>query len=336
VIGRFGDRVIWHAALLAVSSLAGAQPGLIVLHKGASSLGFYTASGEHVSDVAVGTHPHEIALSADGRYAYITDNGTMRIEQAGTGGNTVSVVDLLERKKVAAISLGEFRRPHGIDLDHKTGLLAVSTELPDRVIVIDTKDRRILRTLETRGKTSHMVKWGPDSRRVFVSNSNSADVSVVDTQTGDVKLIPTAKRPEGSALSPDGRLLYVVNREAARLTLIDTARQAAVGEIRTGKGPVRIAVTPDGRQLVYALMHDKKIGFADPARRKVLGQVALGGAPVSLTLSVDGKLAYASAQDDDTVYVVSVAERRVVSKFKTAPGAGPDPVLDIGTVQITR
>lgn len=315
------------ATVVLVAAACAAEPRLAVLHKGAGSLGFYTLAGGHLAEVAVGSHPHEMVLSADGRYAYVTDNGTMRIEEAGTGGNTVSVVDLVGRKRVALISLGEFRRPHGIDIDPNTGRLAVTTELPDRLLVIDSATRRIVRAFQPKGKTAHMVKWGPGGRWAFVSNSNSACVAAVDTHTGAVKLIPTGERPEGSALSPDGSRLYVVNREAARITIIDTGRKEQAGEIRTGNGPVRIAVTPDGKQLVYALMHDRQVEFADPASGKILGRVPLDGRPVSLTLSPDGKLAFASAQDDDTVYVVSVPERKVVRRFKTAAGAAPDPVL---------
>ena len=35
--------------------------------------------------------------SVDGNLLYTTDNGTMRIEQAGVGGNTVSIIDLAVR-----------------------------------------------------------------------------------------------------------------------------------------------------------------------------------------------------------------------------------------------
>jgi YVTN family beta-propeller protein len=302
---------------------------LIILHKAGSSLGFYSVSGNHLADVGVGKHPHEMALSADGRYAYITDNGTMRIEEAGVGGNTVSVIDLSARKKVGEISLGKFHRPHGIDLDSNSGLLAVSTELPDRLILIDPGNRQIVKTYETKGKTAHMVKFGPEGRWAYISNSNSGNVSAVELASGKVKLIPAGERPEGSTLSPDGRRLYVVNRESKSITIIDTATQEAVGEIRTGAGPVRIECTPASRQLVYALMHESKVEYADPETRMVLGQAPLGGKPVSLTLSTDGKRAFASAQDDDMVYVISVPDRKVIRRIKTATGAGPDPVLEI-------
>jgi YVTN family beta-propeller protein len=315
--------------LLFVSSFARAEePALLVLHKGASSLGFYTADGRRLGEVPVGKHPHEMVISADGRFAYITDNGTMRIEQAGTGGNTVSIVDLVARKKVGEISLGRFRRPHGIALNPKSGLLAVTTELPDQLLLIDPASRAIVKTFDPKGKTAHMVAWDSEGRWAYVSNSNSANVTALEAESGRLRLIPTRERPEGSVLSPDGQRLYVVNREAERISVIDTTKQELVREIRTGNGPVRVAVTPDGRQLVYALMHESKVEFADATSGRILGQVALGGQPVSLNLSSDGKLAFASAQDIDTVYVISVPERKIVRQFRTAPGARPDPVLE--------
>jgi YVTN family beta-propeller protein len=136
----------------------------------------------------------------------------MAIEQAGTGGNTVSVVDLESRKRVGVIDLGRFRRPHGIDLDRRTGRILVSCELPDQLLVLDPVARRIVRSYETKGKTAHMVALGPDGRHAYVSNSNSAAVSVIDLASGGVASIATGARPEGSVLSPYGSGIYVVNR----------------------------------------------------------------------------------------------------------------------------
>ncbi len=314
------------ALLALLSEAVGQQASLLILHKGASSLGFYTHEGAHLTSVPVGLHPHEMVRSLDGRYVYTTDNGTMRIEQAGEGGNTVSIVDLEARSRLGEISLGHYRRPHGIDLDPKTGLLYVSTELPDRLLVVDPNSRKVVRTYETKGKTAHMVKLGPGARWAYVSHSNSSNVAAIELATGEVKLIATGARPEGSALSPDGRFLYVVNREAAQITVIDTATQSAAGVIPTGKGPVRVQVAPDGT-IVYALMHEKAVGFADPAARRQLAAVALGGEPVSLALAPDGSLAFAAAQDLDTVYAVSVKERRVVREIRTAPQSFPDAIL---------
>ncbi|HXG33434.1 MAG TPA: hypothetical protein VNJ11_08720 [Bryobacteraceae bacterium] len=312
-------------ALAAPALLVAADPLLLVLHKAESTLGFYTLEGKLLARVPTGRHPHEMAVSADGRLVFITDNGTMRIEEPGMGGNTVSVVDVNTRTRLAEISLGEFRRPHGIALHPASGL-AVTTELPDRLLLIDTASRKITRSFDTGGKTSHIVAWDRQGRWAFVSNAGSQAVAAVDTRTGKVARIPAGMRPEGSVLSPDGARLYVVNRESASITVIDVERRRAAGSIATGKGPVRIGITPDGRLLVYALMHDRAVEFADTATGKVSGRVVLEGRPVSLHVSARGELAFAAAQDDDVVYVISVAERKILRRIRTPSGSGPDAV----------
>ncbi|MBX5495688.1 MAG: beta-propeller fold lactonase family protein [Bryobacteraceae bacterium] len=315
--------------LLALSgSLAAQDSILLVLQKGASSLAFYKPNGELQATVPVGRHPHEIVVSRDRRYAYTSDNGTMRIEQPGTGGNTASVIDLKARKRVGEINLGNYRRPHGLALDPEKGILAITTELPDQLLLADVNKRAVIKTFDTKGKTSHMVTLQPGGRMAYVSNSSSGNIAAIDLTNGSVKLIPTGQRPEGSVVSPDGRFLYVANRESHTVSIIDTAKNEVTGTIRTSKGPVRIALTPGGK-LVYAAMHDKRVEMADPATRRVLGHAQLDGPPVSLNLSPDGKLAYASVEEMDTVYAVSLPDMTIVRKFQTAKGAGPDPVISI-------
>ncbi len=318
------------AVLLALCGcLPGAEAVLLVLHKGGHSLGFYSPEGKLLNLVPVGKNPHEMILSRDGRLLYITDNGTVYIEQADPGGNTVSIVDVVARKKVGEISLGKYHRPHGIDLDPKSGLLAVSTENPDALLLVDPAKRAVVKVYDTKGKTSHMVQFGPGAQYAFVSNATSNQVAVISLATGAVKTIPVAERPEGSVLSRDGRELYVCSREGHKINVIDTAKQAVVGEIATGRGPVRIGLTSDGKRLVYALLHDQAIEIADPGERKVLHRVKLTGGLVSLGISPDGRRAFASSQDLNTVYVVSIAEGKLLRSFRTAAGMTPDPVLEI-------
>ena len=320
--------VLMMLAVLASSVQTLAQNSTyLILQKAESSMGFYTPAGQHLASVPVGKHPHEFVISTDGRYAYTTDNGSMLLETPGQGGNTISIVDLVSRKKAGEIQLGEFRRPHGIDLDRKTGHLAISCELPDRLLIVDPAARKVVRDYDTQGKTSHMVTLGPGAVWAFVSNSSSNNVAAIHLQSGKVKLIPTTRRPEGSVLSKDGSTLYVATREG--ISIIDTGKQAEKGRISTGKGPNRIALTADERYLVYSLIDENKVEIADPKARKVLGQVPLAGRPVSLTISRDSKFAFASAQDDDTVYVVSIADRKLAREIKARKGSGPDPVQEV-------
>ena len=316
--------------LLALCSPAwGQQTLLLVSQKASSSVAFYTPEGKLLSTVEVGTHPHELVISADGRYAYTTDNGTMQIEHVGEGGNTVSIIDLHERRRAGVVSLGKYYRPHGIDLDPKTGNLLVTTENPDQVLVVDPRGQKVLRTYDPQGQTPHIVKVDKNGEWAYVSNARSGTVAAIKLDSGEVQLIPAGGRPEGSILSDDGTRLYVVNRDSSELTIIDTEKKANIGTIKTGDGPVRVGLSPDGKYAIYGMINAMKVGFADLEARKEVALVDLGGPLVSLHTSPDGRWAYTAAQDDDTVFVISIADRRLHTTFKTADGAGPDPVQQI-------
>lgn len=301
----------------------------LILLKGSNALGYFSSDGRMLATVPVGQHPHEMVFSRDRQHLYTTDNGTMRIEHPGKGGNSISIIDVGARKKIGDISLGDYFRPHGIDVDRQTGMLAVTTELPDQLLIVDPMKRSVVRHFEPKGKTSHMVTFGPGAKWAYVSNSSSGTVAAINVTTGEAKLIKTGDRPEGSVLSKDGKELYVVNRDSNNITVINTVTQQAMANITTGKGPVRIALTPDGGTLVYALMHDKKLAFADPKQRMETDHVIIPGEPVSCSLSQSGMLAFTSSETTDTVYIVSIATKKIVGEIKLPQGSGPDPVLQL-------
>jgi YVTN family beta-propeller protein len=311
---------------LAVSAF-GQEADLAVVQKVAGSVGFYTREGKFISDVKVGEHPHEAVLSLDKRLLYVTDNGILWMTYKGEGGNTISIVDVKARKKVGVIDLGTNRRPHGIDLDPKTGHLVATTENPSGLVLMDPVARKVLRKYDVKGEAPHMVRLGPDSRIAYVSNTNSGTLAAVNLETGETKTIPTGARPQGTVFSRDQKTMYVANSEANTISIVDVDKFQVTGTIQTGKWPCRLAVSPDGKSLVYALQTSEAVGFADLDARKEVKQVPLGGKLLSLTLSSDGRYAYSSAQEQDKIFVISLAERKLVRTIETPKGSGPDPVI---------
>ena len=316
--------------LLAGAAVLAAQPAqLIVAQKVSGTVGFYTLEGKQVASVPVGKHPHEIALSPDGAWAYVTDNGILWMTDPGEGGNTISVIDVRRRVRAGVVDLGKYRRPHGIDVDGRTGRLVVTVENPDALLLIDPKLKTVLRAYDVKGEAPHMVKLGARGEWAYVSNTKSATLAAVHLATGQVKLIAVGARPQGAVLSRDGRLLYLTNSDGNSISVIDTAAQRQVGTIATGKGPGRIALTPDGSQLVYNLQADNAIGFADVAKRVQTAVVGLEGPPLSLRLAPGGETAYTGVQSLDKVVVVSVKERKIVRVIEVPKGSGPDAVVPV-------
>ena len=323
------------SALCAAALAAAAQPDLLVVEKKNNSVGFYTSAGQRVGEVLVGETPHEVALSRDGRFAYVSDNGVLWMDYEGPGGNTISIIDLQLRRRVGTLPLGKFHRPHGIGLDPRSSRAFVTSENPDRIVLVDLDARAVIKDYDNGGVDPHMVTFGPDGWG-YVSNTASGTVGAVHAATGELRLIEVGKGPQGSLLSRDGAKLWVTCRDEGRIDVIDTASKSVIGSIPTGPGANRIVATDDEGLLVYSLQAGEAVGIADPHTLTELAQIPLGGAPLSISLSKDGRHAFAGVQDEDQIWIVSVRDRKVVQVIDTPPGMGPDPVIEIGTYRPSR
>jgi YVTN family beta-propeller protein len=304
-------------------------PTLAVVEKIGGHVGFYDGTGVRTAGVAVGQHPHEIILSPDHKLLYVTDNGVLWMTEGGQGGNTISIIDVASRQKVGTISLGERRRPHGMDIDPGTNRMVVTIENPHGLLLIDLGTRTVLRQYDTQGTGPHMVLLSADGEWAYVSNTTTNSVAAIHLASGRTKMIPAEGRPQGGVRSHDGRLLYVTNSDGNTILIIETSTQRRVGAIPTGKHPARVALTPDGRTLVYNLQTQEAVAFADVRTRRQFAVVPIGGAPLSLTLSPDGRWAYAGIQDQDKIAVVSVPERKLAGAIAAPKSSGPDPALPL-------
>jgi YVTN family beta-propeller protein len=300
-----------------------------VVEKIGSNVGFYNPAGQRVASVKAGPTPHEIVLSPDQRLAYVSDNGILWMTDAGEGGNTITIIDIRSRTKAGVINLGNYRRPHGMDIDRTTNRMVATIENPDGLLLIDLNQRKVLRMYDVQGGDPHWVVLGPKAEYAYVANTATGTIAAVHLGSGKVKLIPTDARPQGGVMSADGKTIYFTNSDGDTISIIDTAKNERRGVIRTGKNPNRVGLTPDGRTLIYSLGGDEAVGFADIATGKETGQVPLGGRPLSLTMSPDGVWAFSGVQDQDKVHVISVAQRKIVQTIATPKGAGPDPALPL-------
>lgn len=305
------------------------RPYIAVVEKVSGHVGFYTEDGKDLCEVKVGNFPHEAILSKDGKFLYVSDNGALWMTDEGEGGNTVSIVDVHAMKKVGEIDLGRFRRPHGITQIPGSGNLLATTERPYGLVMLDPVARKVVRDYDVKGKSPHMVTPTPDGEWAFVSNVDSNTVAAIELKTGKVKLIPTGARPQGSALSPNGNRLYVVNTGSNQISIISVKQQEIVGTIPTGKGPGRIVITPDGKTLVYNLQFEPGVGFADVATGKQVATIPLSSRPLSLTMTRDGKRVFAGIQDQDKVVFISVPERKIERLIELPKGSGPDPAIPL-------
>lgn len=313
--------------IVLLSSLLYGQQ-LVVVEKKGHALGFYDgASGKRVAGVTLRTHPHELIFSADGKTAFVTENGMLWMTDAGKGGNSIAVVDLAGRKLAGRIELGSNYRPHGMDLNPRNGHLVVTVEDPAGLLLVDTATRKVVKRYDTQGNAPHMVTLDPKGETAWVSNSFSGTLAAVNLASGAVRLVEAGKNPQGCVFSADGQRLYLTVMESNLILEIDPASGKVGKRIATSPGPARLALVDGGKTILYNLL--KGVAWADVAGGKEVTRLELPGRPLSMTLSRDGKTAYLSLQEEDQIAVVDVATRKIVRYMATPKGAGPDPALEI-------
>ena len=122
------------AALLA--QVAPANGTLLVLAKSDLTLSVVDpATLKVLGQVPSGPDPHEVIASTDGRTAYISNYG-------GGSLNTITVVDLVERKPLPPIDLGALRGPHGLTfVDGKLWFTAEGAKVVGPLRSCDARDR---------------------------------------------------------------------------------------------------------------------------------------------------------------------------------------------------
>src|SRR6202044_4216095 len=152
------------AGLLTAAFAAPPSPSnglLLVANKGDQTLGLIDpTAGRQIAAVAEGGVPgHEVAVSPDGKRAFVPIYGNSGVGMPGTDGSTIAVIDLGEHKLIHTFDFGHGVRPHCAVFGPKDGLLYVTTELEKSVTVIDPQTFKLVGSVRPGQAKSHMLSF---------------------------------------------------------------------------------------------------------------------------------------------------------------------------------
>ena len=313
------------AAAPAPQESAAPQGLLIVLNKEEGTVSFIEARPSSraaerlrlLETLPTGKAPHEVAVSPDGREAWVSN----------AGDDSLTVFDLARLQAVATVTHEDFRFPHGSAFTPDGRKLYVACTRRNSVFVIDAAERRVLVEIPTGQSESHMVAMAPDGSRLFVPNIGSRTITVISTaddkQVGEVRV---GRGPEGIALTPDGKSLLVANQEDSTLSVIDTASLRVVDALEVGDFPVRVIVTPDGSRAFTADRRGNTLSVValdrDPTR--VIRRLPIGKSPGGMALDPSGRTLFAALNDEARVVLIDVRALRKIGEVRT--GKGPDGI----------
>ncbi len=340
-------------ALLATAgtALAAAQstvqptpsPALLVLSKQDRTVAIVDPSNlQVVARAPVGDDPHEVAASADGRTAYVSNYGFGQF-------HTITVIDLVNQKQEKTIDLLPLRGPHGLDfVDRELWFTAEVNKVVGRY---DPKSNKVDWILGTGQNRTHMIYVFRGAKRIVTTNVNAGTVSIfdrVEMQGGgpphpdaqappgfprgailppggdwNPTVVPVGSRDEGFDVSPDGREAWVANAGDGTVSVVDLDAKRVTATLPIDvQSANRLKFTPDGKRVLVSMLGKGDLVVVDVATRQVEKRIPIGHGGAGILVQPDGARAYVACTPDNYVAVIDLNTLAVTGHIDA--GGGPD------------
>jgi YVTN family beta-propeller protein len=336
---KYGLSFLW--ILIATYCTAQSTPArtLLALSKGDHILAIIDPGTlKVIARVPVGSDPHEVIASADGKTAYVTIYG-------GGSMHELNVIDLVAQKPLPTLDTRPLMGPHGIYFEGgKVWFTAEGTKTVGRYDPASGKFDWVMGTGQNR---THMVYVTPDGKKVYTTNISSATVSIlVDTLIQDgfgpppgagnpppgappaggspqggpppgfrpqphsdwiQTLIPVGKGSEGFDVSPDGKELWTAGADDGIITVIDLGAKKVSASIDAKvNGANRLKFTPDGKRVLVTSLRTGDLFIFDAATHKQIKTISTGHGAAGILVDDDGSRAFIGCTGDNYVAVVDL------------------------------
>jgi DNA-binding beta-propeller fold protein YncE len=303
------------------------RPKAVLVEKfGNSFSGYYLDTGELAFRAQLPAYPHEFVVDSRGAFAYVGHYGVQTFAHEGVGGHQVFVVDLASGEHVASLDCAPHGRIHGIQIDRRDRVYALS-EQDNVLLVFDEPSQRRTpsRIVPSGGVKSHLFVVSRDGECAYITHLQSNTVTLVHPHEPERQPLSASigGRPEGCCLSRDETILYAASRDDATLSMLDARTMEVLKTVQTGEDPTRIYLSRDNR-LFVTNYGERSIGIYDARTLQELHRVPTMGKPIALAFHPDAALAYIPLNDNS---VARLDIERLTLSHAFATGREPDGLV---------
>jgi len=170
-----------------------------------------------------------------------------------------------------------------------------------------------IRELKTEGDGSKVPAVSPDGRTIYVTNSDTNDVSAIDYESGNlVRRISVGRSPLGMDITEDGKKILVANKDDDTVSVIDAGKNSEDARIDVGDSPWGVAVNPSGKWAYVANNGSNTVSVIRIKKESVFATIPVGSGPRWLTCSPDGKQVWVSNSAGRSISVIDTSTNKVV------------------------
>lgn len=235
-------------------------------------VGINPKTGKRSRSVAV-PRPYNLYFSPDGRQAIVMSEQHNQIRFSKP-----KSFDLIEARSAAGC-----RGPNHADFSANGQYFLVTCEFSGAILKVGTTSHKILGLLKLgRDSMPQDIRISPDGRLFYVAAMGRSRVELVDGERlRSVGHIRTPKGPHGLYPSRTGRLLYVSDRDAGKVSVISFARRKIVATWRIpgGGSPDMGGVSASGDMLWLTGRYDGVVYGFNTKQGSLVAKIKVGGSP---------------------------------------------------------
>ncbi len=223
---------------------------MAVVSKGLPGVTLYDAdTDQSICSAKTGVSPHEAAFSPDGGTLYLPVYGSSNVGQPGTDEHMIHFIDTSDCRIVYSMDTGDYKRPH-FPFVGPSGLLYVTSELKESILIIDPKQRKIVGTIPTGSGTTHFFAMTTDEKKMFTSNVMAKSLSVLDIPGRKVvKVIDTGTGNQRMTVSPDDKWFVTSLGQERKIPFYRTSDYELDFAVDVEGSPFVARFSPDGKYL---------------------------------------------------------------------------------------
>jgi len=267
-----------------------------------------TITNKIIGTIPVGANPGFVAISPDGKKAYV----------ANVSGSSLSVINT-QTNQVKDISISD--SPTGL-IFSKDGTRAYIAGASGVCTVIDVANDAVLTTL-TLPPGGAGLAISDDGKWLYATNFSTGDVRVYDINSNaEIIYIPTVGA-RYAATSPDGTKIYVTGSYSNSVYVIDAASNTLSATINLTADAEGIGVSPDGSRIYVTNQSAGTVTVINATNNSVMITLAVGKSPQGISVTPDGKYVYVANAESGTLSVISTSDYTVAATIPcgTSPHA---------------
>jgi YVTN family beta-propeller protein len=223
----------------------------------------------HVDD------PYNMYYTPDGKYAIVMAERMKRIDFRDA--QTMQVVN-----KVPVDCEGV----NHADFSPDGRYMLATCEFSSEMIKVDVASQKVLAHLKLEPKGMPQdCRISPDGKVFYVANMDSDGVHLIDGDSfKQIGFLKTGKGAHGLYFSRDSKYLYVSNRGAGSISLIDlrTRQVSAKWSIPGGGSPDMGGVSTDGKSLWLSGRYNSEVYVFDTSNGSLRARIKVGEGPHGL------------------------------------------------------